>query len=80
MKTDLTILQKLDLYQIIAYAKEGRTEQVIERAGRMLSEDESLVTMTPDEWRQLGEMSLHYILIAALEYKRRDESWEAIAS
>jgi hypothetical protein len=49
MKANLTILQKLDLYQIIAYTKEGKTDQVIERAGRMLQDEESLVALSPEQ-------------------------------
>lgn len=78
MKANLTILQKLDLYQIIAYAKEGKLDQVIERAERMLRDDESLVTLSPDQWREIGEMTIQAILLGALIYKY--EPQEAIAS
>jgi hypothetical protein len=77
MKANLTILQKLDLYQIIAYAKEGMTDQVIERAERMLQEGESLVTLSPDQWKELGGMTMQSILIGALIYKYEPE--EAVA-
>jgi hypothetical protein len=81
MKADLTILQKLDLYQIIAYAKEGKVDQVIERAERMLQEpaEESLVTLSPDQWKELGGMPIQAILIGALIYKPRYEQPQAIA-
>jgi hypothetical protein len=81
MKASLTILQKLDLYQIIAYAKEGKIDQVIERAERMLQEpeDESLVTLSPDHWKELGGMSLQAILIGALIFKPQYEQPKAIA-
>jgi menaquinone-dependent protoporphyrinogen IX oxidase len=77
MKANLTILQKLDLYQIIAYAKEGKTDQVIERAQQMLREDESLVALSPDQWKELGGMNIEAILLGALIYKY--EPQEAIA-
>jgi hypothetical protein len=77
MKANLTILQKLDLYQIIAYAKEGKTDQVIERAQQMLREDESLVALSPDQWKELGGMTIETILLGALIYKY--EPQEAIA-
>ena len=77
MKANLTILQKLDLYQIIAYAKEGKTDQVIERAEGMLQEGESLVTLSPDQWKELGGMTMQSILIGALIYKYEPE--EAVA-
>lgn len=71
MKDSLTILQRLDLYQIIAYAKEGKTDQVVERAERMLQEPagESLVTLSPDQWKELGGMTLQAILVGALLFK-----------
>ena len=77
MKANLTILQKLDLYQIIAYAKEGKTDQVIERAGRMLQDEESLVALSPEQWKELGGMTIEAILLGALIYKY--EPQEAIA-
>lgn len=67
-KADLTILQRLDLYQIIAYAKEGKTDQVIDRAQQMLSE-ESLVTLSPEQWRVLGEMTPMEIALGALAFR-----------
>lgn len=69
----LTVLQKLDLYQIIAHAKEGKSDQVVERAQQMLREDESLVTLSPEQWKELGEMTVEAILLGALIYRYEPE-------
>jgi len=79
MQAKLTVLQKLDRYQIVAHAKEGKTDQVIERAQQMLKEDESLVTMSPADWQGIGEMTIQEILAAALAYKRSYEPRPAMA-
>lgn len=67
MEYRLNTLQKLDLYQVIAFAKEGDTARVIERAHMMLkSSGESLVTLTDEELGRLARLSLGDILNIAL--------------
>lgn len=65
---DNEILRRLDLYQIIAYAKEGKTDQVIERARQMLG-GESLVTLSPEQWKELGQMTSMEIALGALMFR-----------
>jgi hypothetical protein len=43
----------------------------------MLQEGESLVTLSPDQWKELGGMTMQSILIGALIYKYEPE--EAVA-
>jgi hypothetical protein len=68
MEYKFNLLQKLDLYQVISYAKEGDSRKVIERVEAMLktSGDEEPVTLNESQRKILESMSIEEILGAAL--------------